>query len=74
MGQVQEERSRLGWPSRLLQEPNLVLSVRHRRVGVAGHDERVIHMRGGGVEHFRHGADLINDGHLVCGASEGPGG
>lgn len=43
------------------------------RVGVAGHNERVVDAHARGVEDLRHGVDLVDDGHLVGGAGEGPG-
>lgn len=56
-----------------LQEPDLVATVAVGGVGVAGHDERVVDTHAGGVQELRHGVDLVDDGHLVGGASEGPG-
>lgn len=41
-------------------------------VGVAGHDERVVDAHARGVQELRHGVDLVDDGHLVGGAGEGP--
>lgn len=55
-----------------LQEPDLVETVAVGGVGVAGHDERIVDTHGGGVQELHHGADLVYDGHLVGGASEGP--
>lgn len=44
------------------------------RVGVAGHDERVVDAHGRGVQQLRHGVDLVDDGHFVGGTSKRPGG
>lgn len=55
-----------------LQEPDLVETVAVGGIGVAGHDERVVDAHAGGVQDLRHGVDLVNDGHLVGRASEGP--
>lgn len=58
--------------SRPLQEPDLVLSIGRRRVGVSGHDEGVVDADGQRVQSLGQTADLVNDWQLVSGAREGP--
>lgn len=55
-----------------LQEPDLVLPVGRRRVGVSGHDEGVADADGWTVQSLGQTADLVDDAQLVSGARERP--
>ncbi len=53
-----------------LQEPDLVLPVGRRGVGVSGHDEGVVDADGRTVQRLGQTVDLVDDGQLVSGARE----
>lgn len=55
-----------------LQEPDLVLPVGRRGVGVSGHDEGVVDADGRTVQRLGQTVDLVDDGQLVSGARERP--
>lgn len=55
-----------------LQEPDLVLPVGRRGVGVSGHDEGVADADGRAVQSLGQAVDLVDDGQLVSGARERP--
>lgn len=58
--------------SAALQEPDLILTVAVSRVGVAGHDERVVDAHTWGVQQLSHGVDLTDDGYFISGAGKPP--